>query len=236
MARGLFVTATDTGVGKTVTAALLAAALRRRGVPVGVLKPAETGFSGEPQEWPPDGYALARAAGLLHEPRARVVPYVLPEPLAPAVAARRAGVQIRLEVLDEAFCAQRGRFLIVEGAGGLAVPLNEELLMADLALRWGLDVLIVARPGLGTLNHCFLTAFYARMKGLRPLGFVLTPWPDAPDVATQTNPEELERLTGLPVLARLPRLRGIDVEARQWDGLEDALRSCELDYLLKHIT
>lgn len=221
MGAALFVTGTDTGVGKTVVACALILALRQRGVAVGAMKPAETGCP--PEGWPPDGAALAAAAGL-DLPRPAVVPYALPEPLAPAVAARRAGVRIDLQVLDQALAAQQAarQLVVVEGAGGLAVPLTDELDMAGLAARWGLPLLVVARPGLGTLNHTVLTVAYARQRGLRVLGVVLNPWPEEPDTATATNPAELVRLTGVPILGRLPRLPGVDIEAGRLDGLAAA--------------
>lgn len=221
MSAALFVTGTDTGVGKTVVACALLLALRRRGVAVGALKPVETGCPAH--GWPPDGAALAAAAGL-DLPRPAVVPYALPEPLAPAVAARRAGIAIDLDVLDSAFQAQRARseLVVVEGAGGLAVPVTGNVDMADLAARWRLPLLVVARPGLGTLNHTVLTVAYARARGLAVLGIVLNPWPEAPGIVEETNPQELARLTGVPLLGRLPRLPAGDLDSRRPEKLAEA--------------
>lgn len=205
--RGIFVTGTDTGVGKTVVAAGLARLLARRGVPVGVLKPVETGWDGEPGTWPPDGAMLARAAGV-EVPVEAVVPCFYPEPLAPLVAARRAGRPVDLAAIRAAYrrVEASGAFALVEGVGGLAVPLCEGYAVADLAAEWGLPLLVVARPGLGTLNHSVLTVEYARRRGLRVLGLVVNGRdPDTRDVAERTNPAVLEELCGVPVLGVVPR-------------------------------
>lgn len=197
-------TGTDTGVGKTVVAAGLARLLREAGYRVGVLKPVETGWDGR-GEWPPDGRMLAEAAGVTG-PRARVVPCVYAEPLAPLVAARRAGRPVDWEAVEAAWRGWAGAdWVLVEGAGGLAVPIAEGLDYAALAQRWGLAVLVVARPNLGTLNHTFLTVHYARTKGLRVLGVVVSGYPAAPGVAERTNPQMIEEMCGVPVLGLVPR-------------------------------
>jgi len=223
--RGLFITGTDTGVGKTVVAAGLALALRRRGLAVGVLKPVETGWNGE-GGWSADGALLAAAAGVDNGPAAAVVPCVYREPLAPLVAARRAQRPVPLEALDRAFEALAERdWVLVEGAGGLAVPITEDLDMAGLAARWGLPLLVVARPGLGTLNHTFLTVHYARAGGLKVIGVVISGYPEAEaDVATQSNPALIRELCGVPVLGlvpwRTPMVSAADAAAAVEAGLD----------------
>lgn len=212
MSAGLFVTGTDTGVGKTTVAAGLLLALRQRGIRAGALKPAETGWEGG--GWPPDGAALAAAAGL-PLPREQVVPYAFAEPLAPAVAARRAGVTIDPAVLDAAYGALASRYplVLVEGAGGLAVPLTGELTMAGLAARWHLPLLVVARAGLGTINHTVLTVSYARQHGLRVLGVVINGYPEHPGPAEETNPGVIAAMAGVPILGRIPSLPRPDAAA-----------------------
>ena len=203
--RGLFITGTDTGVGKTVVAAGLAALLRCRGLTVGVLKPVETGCDSD-HEWPEDGAMLAAAAGVEDGPVAAVVPCIYGEPLAPLVAARRACRPVPLDALDRAFAALAGNdWVLVEGAGGLSVPISDELDMAGLAARWELPLLVVARPGLGTLNHTYLTVHYARSRGLDVIGVVISGYPDADaDVATASNPPMIEQMCGVPVLGLVP--------------------------------
>jgi dethiobiotin synthetase len=212
---GIFVTGTDTGVGKTVVTAGLARMLREAGHQVGVLKPVETGWRG-PGAAPPDAHLLAEAAG--RDP-GLVVPYVFEEPLAPLVAALRAGETVDLQRLDAAWDAQQGfDHALVEGAGGLAVPITDALDMAGLARRWGLAVLIVSRPSLGTLNHTFLSVHYARSRGLPILGVVVCDYPRLQDdPSVETNPPMIEELCAVPVLGIVPH----------WPQMETAADAAE---------
>lgn len=234
MTAGVFVTGTDTGVGKTAVAAGLIEALRAQDVDVRPLKPVETGAPAD-RAWPEDAGCLAGAAGLADVEPSTVCPVRFEEPLAPSVAARRADRPIDLATLDAAVDRVRAEaeLALVEGAGGLLVPVTEDATMADLAARWQLPVLIVARSGLGTLNHTALTVERARAHGLEVLGVVLNRWPEDPDVATRTNPAELERLTEVPVLGRLPELPDVDTAEGRRTGLREATtRSIDLQPLL----
>jgi len=198
---GLFITGTDTGVGKTAVTAGIARLLADSGANVGVMKPVETGAPAAP-DWPQDA-ALLRAAARVDDAREDIVPLTYADPLAPLVAARREGIHVDIGTIEDAYRRQTERHdhLLVEGAGGLSVSLTNTLDMAALALRLQLPLLIVARIGLGTLNHTFLTVAYARSLGLAIVGlFVNTP-EDAPaDIASETNPEILAERCGLPVL------------------------------------
>ena len=198
--KALFVTGTDTGVGKTFVSCALAAALRARGLRVGVMKPVETGVVREPE----DAVALRAAAGD-PAPLDDVCPHRLRAPLAPAVAARLEGVTLdvgRLVALVE----RRRRVadvLLVEGAGGLLVPVAGRVTWADIAGRLSLPTLIVAANRLGTVNHCALTARVAAAAGLRVPGFVFSQPAAQTDESAATNAETVAALTGLPVLAAL---------------------------------
>jgi dethiobiotin synthetase len=196
----LFVTGTDTGVGKTFVACAVAAALRARGLRVGVLKPVETGVVREPE----DALALRAAAGD-PAPLDDVCPYRLRAPLAPAVAARLEGVTLDVERLT-ALVQRRARetdILLVEGAGGLLVPVVGRVTWAELAARLALPLLIVAANRLGTVNHCALTARVATAAGLRVCGFVLSQPTPASDESAATNAETIAALMDLPVLTVL---------------------------------
>ncbi len=200
--RGLFVTGTDTGVGKTEVACALVAGWRARGLDVGVMKPAQSGVEdGEPT----DADRLRDAAGGA-DPLALVCPYSLRAPLAPAVAARLEGVEISLAhlVACAGELARRHQALLVEGAGGLLVPLTESHTYADLAAALGLPVLLVARAGLGTVNHAALTCEALRARGLAVAGVVLNRATAAADPSEPHNAGEIERLTGVRVIASLP--------------------------------
>jgi dethiobiotin synthetase len=202
-ARGLFVTGTDTGVGKTVLAAAIVAALRARGVPVRALKPVITGLD-EPRdsEWPPDHELLAQAAGC--QPNEVAVAVYGPA-VSPHLAARLAGAPLSPQRLRDAALCRDEEVVVIEGVGGLLVPLADGYDIRSLALDIGLPVVIAARPGLGTINHTLLTLEAARTVGLDVLGVVLTPWPHRPGTIEYSNRETIEALGALPVCT-LPRI------------------------------
>jgi dethiobiotin synthetase len=205
--RGLFVTATDTGVGKTEVACALVSGARAAGLDVGAMKPAQSGLTpGEAS----DAERLREAAGGA-DPLELVCPYQFEPPLAPGVAARLAGVEISLPRLVEAArtLASRHAALVVEGAGGLLVPLTPSQTYADLAVALGLPVLVVARAGLGTVNHAALTIEALRARGLALAGVVLNRTGPGDDASVPYNAAEIERLTGARVLASLPYQRDI---------------------------
>lgn len=201
---GLFVTGTDTGVGKTVLTAGLALALRARGHFVGVAKPVQSGaLAADPAG---DAMLLRRWTGVAEQGE-EIAPYSFAAPLAPLVAARlegrtvdRAEVAARVRAL-----AARYEAVLVEGAGGLLVPVGEDWTVADLALSLGLPLLVVARAGLGTVNHTALTVLVARRLGLEPVGVIVN---GARDESSQTNAELIERLADVPVLGETPWLDG----------------------------
>ncbi len=204
--QGLFVTGTDTGVGKTVLAASVVAALRAEGKPVRALKPLLTGLD-EPADphWPHDHELLARAAG---SSPTEVVLRSFGPPVSPHLAAALAGSPIQVEALVDEIAAvglAEDATLVVEGVGGLLVPLADGWDVRRLAAAVGLPVLIAARPGLGTINHTLLTLEAARAGSLRIAGVVLTPWPERPDAVARSNLETIERLGGVEV-ATLPRV------------------------------
>jgi dethiobiotin synthetase len=205
--RGLFVTGTDTGVGKTEVACALVGGARAAGLDVGAMKPAQSGLvPGEAS----DAERLRQAAGGA-DPMDLVCPYQFGPPLAPGVAARLAGVEISLPRIVEAARALAARHaaLLVEGAGGLLVPLTPAGTYADLAVALGLPVLVVARAGLGTVNHTALTLEALRARGLAVAGVVLNRTVPDDDASVPHNAAEIERLTDARVLATLPYLRDI---------------------------
>lgn len=205
-ARGIFVTGTDTGVGKTIAAATLARLLRLNGVNVGVMKPVTSGCRDDHGELiSEDAELLCEAAGI--QCGADIAPYCLREPLAPAEAAKIDGVRIDFARIREAFdrLAAIHDYVIVEGAGGLMVPLSGGLLIADLAREIGLPLLVVARPGLGTINHTVLTCFAAQQMGLRVAGVIVNGMPEQPDSAEKSAPHQIGSLCGAPVLGVWPQ-------------------------------
>ena len=208
----LLVTGTDTGVGKTFVACALAHAWRAAGRRVGVVKPVETGVDGEPE----DARRLAATADD-RSPIDDVCPYRLRAPLAPAVAARLEGVVVDVDRIT-ALIQRRARevdVLVVEGAGGLLVPITGTTTYLDLAARVPLPLLVVAANRLGTVNHCALTARVAASARVAVHGFVLSQPTPTTDESSTSNAETITAMTGLRCLGVLPHLaRPEDATAR----------------------
>jgi dethiobiotin synthetase len=197
----LGITGTDTGVGKTMVSTVLLRLMRARGLSVAAMKPVETGVSaGDPHA---DAERLRAAAGG-GDALDQVRPLLLKEPLAPWVAAARGGALVDLAALDAAFrslCEGRDAVL-VEGAGGLLVPLTRDLGFDGLFVQWDLDLVVVAGNRLGAINHTLLTVRAAHDVGLRVRGVVLNALDaEPPGIAESTNLESLtELLAPVPVL------------------------------------
>jgi dethiobiotin synthetase len=208
--RGLFVTGTDTGAGKTVLASALIGAVAAAGEPVRAHKPAVTGLDEPSGSWPPDHELLAAAAGMSPE---QVAPLRFGPAVSPELAAKLAGEPIDPErLLSAARAAGAGEgALIVEGAGGLYSPLAEAYTVCDLAVSLALPVLIAARPGLGTINHSLLTLGAARAAGLDARAVVLTPWPAQPSELECSNREAIAHMGEVEV-AGLGPVAGPDTE------------------------
>ncbi len=190
MGKAFLVTGTDTGVGKTFVACGLLRAFREMGVSAAPFKPVETGCP----EYPMDGSLLKEAAGLDVDD-SDIVPFLFSEPLAPAVAEELEGKKIDLEVLGRTLKRLRNSYevVVVEGAGGLLVPVKGRVTYADLAVMWDLPVLVVARSKLGTINHTLLTIRVARAYGLKVLAVVLNGY-EGTDAAERTNPRIIREL------------------------------------------
>jgi len=210
---GLFILGTDTGVGKTAVAAGLAAALRRRGVDVGVMKPIATGCVNGRSE---DAAWLRRAAGV-DDPEALITPYRYATPAAPAVAIAREGGRVDLAAIRRAYdrSAARHELVLIEGIGGLLVPLDARRTVADLIRALDVPVLLVSSARLGTINHTVLTVEAARNAGVDVLGLVVNGRTRRPSVAERANPALLRQWTGLPVfgvVSRVPRPTPVAVQ------------------------
>jgi dethiobiotin synthetase len=196
--RGLFVTGTDTGVGKTVVAAAIAAALRAAGTRVATFKPIVTGIDESDGTQPADHELLARVAGLAP---AAVAPVRFGPAVSPHLAAALEGVAIDPTALVAAArtAGASADVVVAEGVGGLLVPLTHDWSVRDLAVALGLPVVVAARPGLDTINHCLLTLECARAAGLDVRAIVFTPWPEEPGVVERSNRETVHALGGVEV-------------------------------------
>jgi dethiobiotin synthetase len=232
--RGLFVTGTDTGVGKTVLSASLLAAMAAQGEPVAAHKPAVTGLDELADDtsaprWPADHELLGAAAGM---PADEVAPLRYGPAVSPLLASELAGETLQARRVLAAGAAavtdrEESATVIVEGVGGLLSPLADNLTVCDFAVALRLPLLIAARPGLGTINHTLLTLQAARAAGLSVRAVVLTPWPHEPSQLERSNLEAITRFgfvevatlgrAGSPQIDELARV-GAELPWRRWLG------------------
>ncbi|MEW6183355.1 MAG: dethiobiotin synthase [Bacillota bacterium] len=208
----LFITGTDTGVGKTVLSALLGLIYQSAGLKTAYLKPVETGAVKGPDGLVPGDTRFVSDVLGLEESIDVLCPYRFEHPVSPHLAGRMGKKEFKPQVVQECFKYLEKFYdaVIVEGAGGLLVPLSEKYMVADLARDLGLPVVITARPGLGTINHTLLTIAAALQVELKVAGVVVNRYPEDPDPVVKDNPRAIAKLSGLPVLARVPELDGLD--------------------------
>lgn len=228
----ILITGTGLGVGKTFVTAGIARALRERGVDVGVMKPVEVGWDPEVDgDWPYDADVLREAAGV-DDPREDIIPYMYKPFVSPQVAAHLEKRPIEMDVILAALrrLRQKHDVVLVEGVGGLAVPLDEGIDLATLAAHCDLPVLVVSKAHLGTLNDTFLTVHYARSRGLDVIG-VVTNLYDASveDETIPSNIPMIEQMCQLKVFGRLP----LQPESDTFDQVMLSCNSClDLDGLI----
>jgi dethiobiotin synthetase len=210
--KSLFITGTDTGVGKTTIAASISAFLSiRKEMNVGVMKPFESGLSKRNKDLLPwDAICLREASGSTDD-LDDISPYTFEAPLAPDVAAGLEHIQIDIDIVDRIYnkIAKKHDIVIIEGAGGVLVPIKKDFFYADLIEKWGMPTIIVSRLTLGTINHTLLTCNYLESRGIKVLGVILNNSDGIDDLAAQTNPEALKRYLKVPVLGLFPYVKGL---------------------------
>lgn len=209
---GIFITGTDTDVGKTIISAGISGVLQKRQYDVGVFKPM---LSGVQRDHPSSDTRMLKEYSGTQLTYEEITPYSFKEPLAPFVAAK---LENRVVELSDIIChweniKQKHKHFIVEGAGGIAVPMGEQYLVSHVIQALQLPIVIVVRPNLGTLNHTFLTVQYAKSLGLEILGIIINGKSETGDVAEKTNPELMEALCGVPLLGVTPKLKQVSKEA-----------------------
>jgi dethiobiotin synthetase len=201
--QGLLITGSDTGVGKTTISTALLRLLRQQGRLVRACKPVATGAVWhEGRLLSEDTRLLAQAAG---DDPDQVTPWTFAEPVAPPLAARRAGTPLELAAIARAVRrrAESGHWLLVEGIGGLLCPLTERETVADLAALVGLPLVVVVRRALGTLNHTLLTLEVARWRGLPIAGLIVNETTPGHGLAEETAADEMSRFVRVPILAQV---------------------------------
>jgi dethiobiotin synthetase len=206
--RGIFITATDTGVGKTLVTSALVMCLVQRGIDVGVMKPIETGVS-RLRNAQSDGARL-RSAARSHDPMAEVCPYVFRLPVAPLSAARAEGVTVRVATIRRAFgtLRQKHDLVVVEGAGGVYVPITSSLNALNVIYQMKLPTIVIGRAGLGGINHALLTIHALRLQKIPIIALVLNRHRPVQTKTARAQEQStvhlLRRLAGVPVLGPLP--------------------------------
>lgn len=197
MKKGIFVTGTDTGIGKTVAACCIIRALRLKGVDCGVMKPVQCAGS--------DSRRLMRAAGV-RDQIDLINPFYAKYPYAPVTAFRKEKIGFNKNKIIAAFArlSQRHQFMVVEGAGGLLVPIRENYFISDLVLDLGLALVIVASSSLGTINHTLLSVAYARARKITIAGIIFNNLSKDNSMPEKTNPKIIQKICGLAVLGIIP--------------------------------
>lgn len=208
MKHGIFITATDTGVGKTVVTAALAVALRKHGYAVGVMKPIETGVRSSADAW--SDAARLRVAARSSDALTEIRPYAFRRPLAPLDAARLEKRTVTLPTIMRAFRTLQSRHevLLMEGVGGVYVPITSSLDVSDLIYRMKLPAIVVGRVSLGGINHALLTLRALRRQNISVLALVLNRTLPAQTATARAQERStlcmLRQLAGVPVIGPLP--------------------------------
>ncbi len=259
MSRGIFITGTDTGVGKTAVAAGIAMMLKEKGINVGVMKPIETGcmirdgtsfpvdtqrarralrgrlhpalpVEGATQAPGIDGRFLIDAAGILDDP-ALVTPYQFKYPLAPMASAEMEGISIDLQRIRDAYnyLSSSYEFMVVEGVGGLMVPIKEGIFLSDLILLLDIPIMIVTRVSLGTINHTLLTIEHAKIKGIRIEGLIININKKETGLVEESNIKMLKGLSGLDSVNIVPFTEGLDIDNGDPGRLKETFCKLQID-------
>ena len=208
----IFVTGTDTGIGKTVISSAISAFFSlRKQMNVGVMKPFECGLSKTDKDLLPwDAICLREASGS-NDDLNIISPYTLEAPVAPEVAAMLEHVSIDMNMVDKIYhsLAKSHDLLVIEGAGGVLVPIKENFFFADLIQKWNAPTLIVSRLGLGTINHTLLTNHLLKERGIKVIGVILNNTDGLGDLPAQTNPDILRKYLDVPVLGIFPHVKDL---------------------------
>jgi dethiobiotin synthetase len=226
MKTGIFITGTDTDVGKTVVSAGFALVLRERGMKVGVMKPVATGcYGGDERLVSPDAAFLMEAAQNEYPPLTSPSRYR--NPLSPNVAAMLEKKEVDVPNILKSYrqLQKHYDFMIVEGIGGLMVPLRKDYYVANLIRDMGLPIVIVSHAGLGAINHTLLTVDAATIRGLEVKGIIFNRVSTTNcSTAELTNPKVIHDLSGVPILGSLPEIDGLNIDSCQFGKLKEIFR------------
>ncbi len=234
MPKGFFITGTDTGVGKTFAAGIVIRALSLLGLRTGAMKPVESGCVRKGGELVPSDGRFLKEMAEMDDPLGTITPCRFENPLAPFIAAEIESAEVGIKEITAAFARLGSKYdaLVVEGIGGLMVPLKQDYFVSDLAAEFRLPLIIVARPGLGTINHTLLTIDHAIRAGLEIAGIILNyTGPPENTIAERTNQEVLSRTSPVQVIGKLPFMAEISRETAE----RTAIKSLDLAMLKKYL-
>ncbi len=234
MEKGVFVTGCDTGVGKTVIAGAIAASMKAHGLDVGVMKPVASGAKEIENKLVSEDAVYLKKIIDSTDDDTLVNPILHKPPIAPTIAASKAGIPIDIDKIMKAYKALTNRhdFVVVEGVGGLMVPIDDTLFVADLARKMDLALVIVTRDYLGAINHTLLTIEYARNRNLRIKGIVINMLKNGDDLV-----REIEKYSSVPVLGTIPFKEIVSVEDCVYgDIVEDFRREIDISKIMRKET
>lgn len=213
MEKGFFITGTDTGVGKTVITVALIKAISMLGQRACGMKPIETGCIKQGDVLIPSDGMFIKTIARMQENIRYVTPFCLESPLAPMAASEIDGVSIDCDKILQVFkdLSKLYDVIVVEGIGGLLVPIKKDYFVLDLAKEFGLPVIVVSRPGLGTLNHTMLTVNYAIREGLDVVGIIMNfNHPPKETLAEDTNRDIIKQISPVPLIGVMPYLKDLE--------------------------
>lgn len=223
MNRGFFITGTDTGVGKTVIASAIIKALHAQGINACGMKPIETGCTRIGNNlYPSDGMFLKKVAGM-NENIKYITPYCFETPVAPSLASEMEGKSVNINVIMQKFNSLLKRYnaTVVEGVGGLLVPIKKDYFVIDLIRELKLPLIVVSRPSLGTLNHTLLTVNYALREDIKVSGIIINfSRPPDGNISEETNPYIIQKMSPVPVIGIFPYLSNLGDEILERNALK----------------
>jgi dethiobiotin synthetase len=223
VAKGIFIVGTDTDVGKTVITGGLMYLLRSGGYNACYFKPVLSGAMVEKEQLVPGDTRFIKGISGLEEEYRHITPYSFKTPVSPHLASRIEKKPIDINVIKEKFkyIKNKYKYIIAEGSGGLCVPLNDEgYMLYHLVQELGMTVMVVARAGLGTINHTVLTVRYAQSIGIEVKGIIINGYTQS-SLCADDNIETVKKLTKVPIIGVIPRLDGVDVEKLQFGNLKE---------------
>ncbi|WP_185959532.1 dethiobiotin synthase [Planococcus salinarum] len=232
---GIFITGTSTNVGKTIITTCLTYAFRKQNIDAVPYKPVQCGAITEGEEWLAPDVELYRK---VYEPQEneQLNSFLYEPRFSPHFAAQLAGNPIDPEVIMRNYqvLQERHELVLVEGAGGLAVPLiDEQYGTPELIKDLNIPIVIVTQANVGTLNATSLTAHYAQSKGLTVKGIIINGYPDSPSEGVKDNLKMIEKTTGLPVIGVVPQIADVEARIGEEEVLEELIKGIDLDKLLE---